>query len=84
MFDWIKNATSSEVLNFLKTGTWIATGLVGVVVLFRIVTLFVDFKSKPKEQKVKDSLAVISALCIIGIFWCVFFIWGEPIAAGYN
>ena len=84
MIDWIKNATSAEVLNVLKTSTWIATGLVGVVVLLRFVTLFVDFKNKPKEQKVKDSFALISALCMIGIFWCVFFIWGEPIATGYN
>jgi len=84
MVDWIVNVTSAEVLNILKTSTWIASGLVGIVVLLRIFYLFIDFKSKTKEQKAKDFLGVIGALCTIGIFWCVFFIWGEPLAAGFN
>ena len=82
MIGWI--TSSAQALSILRTTTWIATGLVGVVVLFRAVMLFVDFKNKPKEQKVKDLLGVISALCVIGIFWCAFFIWGGQIAAGYN
>lgn len=86
MTEWIRSwlKTPEDALNFIKTSTWVATGFVGVVVLLRIVRLFIDFKSKSKEQKVTDLLSVIAAICMIGIFWLAYFIWGVPLASGYN
>ena len=78
---WLQ--TPEDALNFIKVSTWIVTGLVTVVVIMRAMTLLLAFKGLSKEEKTKEVLSIIAGLCMIGIFWCVFFIWGESIAAGY-
>ena len=85
MREWIRSwlQTPEDALNFVKISTWIVTGLVAVVVLLRIVLLFIDFKSKSKEQKITDLLSVIVSLCVIGIFWLFYVIFGIPLASGY-
>ena len=85
MREWIRSwlQTPEDALNFVKISTWIVTGLVAVVVLLRIVRLFIDFKSKSKEQKITDLLSIIAGLCMIGIFWLFYVLFGVPLASGY-
>ena len=79
--EWIRN--SSEALSFLKTTTWVGTGIIGIAVILRLINLFVCFKAKSREQKLKDVLDVVVLLFLVGVFWCIFLIWGKFIVAGY-
>lgn len=76
--------SAAEALQVLTTATWIATGVAGFVALFCLFRLFVGFKTKSKEQKTRDFKEIFIPLIVIGIYWCLFFIWGESIAAGYG
>lgn len=86
MREWIRSwlQTPEDALNFVKSSTWIVTGLVIVMVAMRAMTLLLAFKGLSKEEKSKELLGIIAGLCMIGIFWLCYFIFGIPLAAGYN